>query len=83
MLIRLNAPKKITYWIAVALAAVGFIASFLPIPILSTLSFWLVIAGFVLLALGNTVIRTVAKGIGCRLDPEKALLGIQPHPIPL
>jgi len=52
---RLNAPKKITFWIAVALAAVGFIASFLPIPFLSTLSFWLVIAGFVLLALGNTV----------------------------
>ena len=52
---RLNPPKKITFWIAVILAAVGFIAYFLPIPILSTLSFWLVVAGFVLLALGNTV----------------------------
>jgi hypothetical protein len=52
---RLNAPKNITFWIAVILAAVGFIAYFIPIPILTTLSFWLLVVGFVLLALGNTV----------------------------
>jgi len=53
---KLNAPKNITFWIAVILAAVGFIANFLTmIPILSMLSFWLLVAGFVLLALGNTI----------------------------
>ena len=52
---RLNAPKSITFWIAVILAACGFIANFIAIPILSVLSFWLLVAGFVLLALGNTL----------------------------
>jgi hypothetical protein len=53
---RLNAPKSITFWIAVILAAVGFIAYFLlPILVPTVISFLLVVAGFVLLALGNTL----------------------------
>ena len=51
--INLSAPKNITFWIAVVVAVVGFIANFVTIPVLSGLSFWLVIVGFVILALGN------------------------------
>jgi threonine/homoserine/homoserine lactone efflux protein len=49
----LSAPKNITFWIAVVVAVVGFIASFVSIPVLSGLSFWLEFVGFVILALGN------------------------------
>lgn len=49
----LSAPKNITFWIAVVVAVVGLLASFVSIPVLSGLSFWLVVIGFVILALGN------------------------------
>jgi heme/copper-type cytochrome/quinol oxidase subunit 1 len=44
-------PKQITFWIAVVLAALGLIASLVTIPVLSGIAFWLVLAGFILLAL--------------------------------
>ncbi|MCD4673772.1 MAG: hypothetical protein K8R77_14000 [Anaerolineaceae bacterium] len=50
---KLNQPKVVTWWIAVALGAVGLIANFVAIPVLSALSFWLVFAGFALLALAT------------------------------
>jgi len=50
---KLSAPKVITFWIAVALAALGVLASQGFISGLSSYDFWLVVAGFVLLALGN------------------------------
>jgi hypothetical protein len=53
---RLNAPKSITFWISVILAAVGFIAYFLlPSLVPTMISFLLVVIGFILLALGNTL----------------------------
>ena len=52
---RLNPPKKVTFWIAVAIGLVGLIANFIAIPFLSPLAFWLVLAGFVVLVLGNTL----------------------------
>jgi hypothetical protein len=53
---RLNAPKSITFWIAVMLAAVGFIAYLLlPSLVPTMISFLLVVIGFILLALGNTL----------------------------
>ncbi len=50
---KLNAPKQITFWIAVVLAVLGVIASLVTIPVLSGLAVWLVVIGFVILALGN------------------------------
>lgn len=49
---KLSAPKQITFWIAVALAVVGILATFVAIPFLSGIAFWLVVVAFVLLALG-------------------------------
>jgi hypothetical protein len=50
---RLNAPKVVTFWIAVGLAALGVLATLGSIPALAEYAFWLVVAGFVLLALGT------------------------------
>lgn len=50
---RLSAPKVITFWIAVLLALLGVIAVVAPIASLAGYALWLVVAGFVLLALGN------------------------------
>jgi threonine/homoserine/homoserine lactone efflux protein len=50
---RLSAPKVITFWIAVLLALIGVIADVAPIASLAGYALWLVVAGFVLLALGN------------------------------
>jgi hypothetical protein len=47
-----NAPKQLTLLIAVVLAVLGLIGSFVTIPFISVYAFWLVLAGFVLLALG-------------------------------
>lgn len=50
---KLTEPKVVTFWIAVVLAALGVLASQGYISGLSSYSFWLVVAGFVLLALAN------------------------------
>jgi hypothetical protein len=53
MNLKLSAPKVVTFWIAVILAALGVLAFLGTIPGLSSYAFWLVVAGFVLLALAN------------------------------
>ena len=55
MNLTLTEPKVITFWIAVALAVLGVLASEGIIAGLATYAFWLVVAGFVLLAVGNLV----------------------------
>ncbi len=50
---RLSRPKNVTWWIAVILGVLGIISQFVAIPVLSDGSFWLVAAGFVLLALAT------------------------------
>jgi hypothetical protein len=52
-IMKLSAPKVVTFWIAVALAALGLLGSQGVFAGLSTYAFWLVLAGFVLLALGT------------------------------
>jgi len=52
-IMRLSAPKVVTFWIAVVLAALGLLASQGVISELASYAFWLVMAGFVLLALGT------------------------------
>jgi len=52
---KLSAPKQLTFWIAVVLAVVGLIAGLVTIPVLSGLAIWLVVLGFIVLAVGNLV----------------------------
>ncbi len=52
---KLSEPKVVTFWIAVALAAFGILASMGSIPSLASSAFLLLAAGFILLALGNLV----------------------------
>jgi hypothetical protein len=49
----LNAPKQITFWVAVILAVLGILGQLGTIAVLSQYSFWLVVLGFVLLAAGT------------------------------
>jgi len=55
---RLNAPKVVVFWIAVILAAVGFLSFMGIIPIEASTGFWALFIGFVVLALG-----TLLKGL--------------------
>ena len=52
---KFTTPKVLTFWIAVGLAVLGVLAFMGTIPALSEYAFWLVMAGFVLLALANLV----------------------------
>ena len=55
MNLKLTEPKVVTFWIAVVLVVLGVLASEGIISGLATYAFWLVVAGFVLLALANLV----------------------------
>ena len=55
---QLSAPQKTTWIVAVVLGIVGLIASFVTIPVLSSLSFWLVALGWLVL-----VLATYMKGL--------------------
>ena len=51
----LSEPKQVTFIVAVVLAVLGVLAALVPIPVLTGLSFWLVVVGFIVLAVGNLV----------------------------
>jgi len=53
MNLKLSAPKEVTFWIAVILAVLGVLANQGIIGGLAGYSFWLVVIGFIVLALGN------------------------------
>lgn len=55
---KLNAPTKNFWWIAVILAIVAVIAQFVTIPFFTPYAFWVITLGFVVLALS-----TVMKGM--------------------
>lgn len=50
---QLSAPKQVTFWVAVVVALVGLVSSFVAIPVLSGFAFWIVVLGFVILAAAN------------------------------
>jgi hypothetical protein len=51
---RLNAPKKFTFWVSVVLFVVGMVAAFGLIPYVPSLAGVIALTvGYVLLALGN------------------------------
>ena len=49
---RLTPPKKNVFWISVGFAVVGLFASFGVVGFLAPFAFWLVLIGYVVLALG-------------------------------
>ena len=49
----LSAPKKVTWIVAVVIGALGVLGNFVQIPLLSDLSFVLVLIAFVLLAIAT------------------------------
>ncbi len=55
---KLSAPRKIVWIISVILGILGIIGKFVAIPFVSAYAFWLVTAGFVILA-----VATFFKGI--------------------
>lgn len=52
---KLSPPKNITWWIAVIVGVLGFLGTFISIPLVSANAFWFVFAAFVLLALATLV----------------------------
>jgi len=50
---KLSEPKVITFWVAVILGVLGVIGMF--VTSLTPYAFWLVLAGLVVLALGNLI----------------------------
>jgi threonine/homoserine/homoserine lactone efflux protein len=53
MNLKLSAPKVVTFWIAVILALLGVLSSQGFLSGFADYAFWLVVAGFVLLALAT------------------------------
>lgn len=50
---RLSAPKFMTWLVAVILGLVGIFAKWIPVEFVQTYSYWFLVAGFVILTLGN------------------------------
>lgn len=50
---KLNAPKVITWWVAVIVGVLGILSQLVTIPVLSGFAFWLVVIAFVLLVLAT------------------------------
>jgi general stress protein CsbA len=49
----LSAPKNVTFYVAVVLGLLGLLGAIIPLGFVTSLSFWLVLVGFVVLAAGN------------------------------
>ena len=52
---KINRPKKSTWWIAFIVGLVGIISQFVAIPFVSGFAFWIVAAAWLLLILANTM----------------------------
>lgn len=52
---QITPPTKVVFYLSLAFAAVGLVANFVTIPVLSSIAFYLVLIGYVLLFLGNTL----------------------------
>ena len=50
---KLSAPKVVTWWVAVVAGVLGIVGTFVDLPFVSDYTFFLVAAGFVLLALAT------------------------------
>jgi len=52
---RLSAPKQNTWIVALVIGLLGFLATFVTIPVLSGFAFWLVVVAFVILVLSTAL----------------------------
>lgn len=52
---RINPPTKVVFYLSLVFAAVGLVANFVTIPVLSGIAFYFVFIGYILLFLGNTL----------------------------
>lgn len=52
---KISPPTKPVFWISVILVVLGIVGTFITIPFFSGIAFWLVVSGYVLLFLGNTL----------------------------
>jgi len=50
-----QAPKAVTFWVAVLIVLIGLFGTFVEIPVVSAYAIWVVVLGFIVLALGVTV----------------------------
>jgi hypothetical protein len=53
MNLKLNAPKQITWLVALVLGILGFLGAVITIPFLSNFAFWIVLIALVLLLLAT------------------------------
>lgn len=49
----MKAPKSLTFWIAIILGVLGIVGHFVTLPFITTYEYWLLLVGFVILALAN------------------------------
>ncbi len=52
---KLNAPKKVTWWISLVLGVLGLLGTLVSIPVISGIAFWLVVIGLALLLIATAV----------------------------
>ena len=52
---KLNAPKQLTWLIALILGLLGLIGSLVSLPVISGLAFWFVVIAWALLLISNAV----------------------------
>ena len=52
---KLNAPKQITWLIALIVGLLGLIGSFIALPVVSGIAFWLVVISWALLLVASAV----------------------------
>jgi hypothetical protein len=51
----LSAPKEITFIVAVIVAVIGVLSALIMIPVLTGFALWIVVIGFIILAVGCLV----------------------------
>lgn len=52
---RLNAPKKLVWWLSLILVVVSIIGYFVSIPFVTTYKFWILAVGWLLIFLGTSL----------------------------
>lgn len=52
---KLSAPKNVTFYIAVVLGVLGLLGAVIPLGFVTTLAFWFVFVGLVVLVAGNVL----------------------------
>jgi hypothetical protein len=53
----LSAPSQVVFWIAVVIAVLAIIGTFVAIPVITPYAFWVAILAFVVLA-GGTLMKS-------------------------